>query len=47
MSCFFSPGFFEYISGALLQKFFQHQWWDYSVMPIQIHGHICLPFSLC
>jgi uncharacterized membrane protein len=45
--CFFIPTLIEYISGALLQKFFQRQWWDYSNMPMQIHGHICLPFSLC
>lgn len=45
--CFFIPTFIEYISGALLQKFFQRQWWNYSDMPMQIHGHICLPFSLC
>ncbi|TDL73801.1 hypothetical protein E2R56_13020 [Rhodococcus qingshengii] len=45
--CFFIPTCIEYISGALLQKFFQRQWWDYSDMPMQIHGHICMPFSLC
>lgn len=45
--CFFIPTFIEYISGVLLQKFFQRQWWDYSDMPLQLHGHICLPFSLC
>jgi uncharacterized membrane protein len=45
--CFFIPTFIEYLSGALLQKFFQRQWWDYSDMPLQLHGHICLPFSLC
>jgi uncharacterized membrane protein len=45
--CFFIPIFIEYLSGALLQRFFQRQWWDYSDMPMQIHGHICLPFSLC
>lgn len=45
--CFFIPTFIEYISGSLLQKFFRRQWWDYSDMPFQIRGHICLPFSLC
>jgi uncharacterized membrane protein len=45
--CFLVPTLIEYISGALLQKFFQRQWWDYSNMPMQIQGHICLPFSLC
>ncbi|MEH7247687.1 putative ABC transporter permease [Neobacillus niacini] len=45
--CFFIPTFIEYVSGVFLQKLFQRQWWDYSDMPLQIHGHICLPFSLC
>ncbi|MDP4083730.1 MAG: putative ABC transporter permease [Bacillota bacterium] len=45
--CFVIPTLVEYMSGALLYKFFQRKWWDYSDMPLQIHGHICLPFSLC
>lgn len=45
--CFFIPTFIEYISGVMLQKFFQRQWWNYSDMPFQFQGHICLPFSLC
>lgn len=45
--CFFIPTIVEYVSGVLLQKFFQRQWWDYSDMPLQLNGHICLPFSLC
>jgi uncharacterized membrane protein len=45
--CFFIPTIVEYVSGALLQKLFQKQWWDYSDSPLQFHGHICLPFSIC
>jgi uncharacterized membrane protein len=45
--CLFIPTLIEYVSGSLLQKFFHKQWWDYSDMPMQLHGHICLPFSLC
>jgi uncharacterized membrane protein len=45
--CFFIPTLVEYASGALLQKLFNRQWWDYSDAPMQLHGHICLPFSLC
>lgn len=45
--CFLIPTFVEYISGALLQKLFNRQWWDYSGLPLQLHGHICLPFSVC
>ncbi|MDR4949309.1 putative ABC transporter permease [Neobacillus cucumis] len=45
--CFLIPTLIEYVSGALLQKLFQRQWWDYSNTPLQLHGHICLPFSIC
>ncbi|MFZ7943857.1 putative ABC transporter permease [Neobacillus sp. 19] len=45
--CFFIPTLVEYVSGALLQKCFHKQWWDYSDTPLQLHGHICLPFSIC
>ena len=45
--CFFIPTFVEYISGYLLKKFFNRQWWDYSNIPLHLNGHICLPFSLC
>lgn len=40
------PSAVEYASGALLKTFFHRQWWDYSGMPYQLNGHICLKFSL-
>ncbi|WP_040204179.1 putative ABC transporter permease [Neobacillus jeddahensis] len=45
--CLLIPTAVEYVSGALLQKLFHKQWWDYADTPIQLHGHICLPFSIC
>lgn len=45
--CFLIPTIVEYASGMLLQKIFNRQWWDYSNLPLQLHGHICLPFSVC
>lgn len=45
--CVTIPTLVEYVSGALLQKLFHKQWWDYSDTPLQLHGHICLPFSIC
>lgn len=47
LSCFFIPTIVEYVSGFLLQTFFRRQWWDYSHMSVQLHGHICLSFSIC
>ncbi|WP_462411001.1 putative ABC transporter permease [Neobacillus sp. Marseille-QA0830] len=45
--CFIIPTAVEYVSGVMLQKLFNRQWWNYSDMPLQLHGHICLPFSFC
>lgn len=36
----------EWITGIVLEKLFHHRWWDYSHLPLNIQGHICLPFSL-
>lgn len=40
------PSAVEYVSGWLLKTVFHKQWWDYSRMPYQLQGHICLRFSL-
>lgn len=36
----------ELVTGYILEKFFDGKWWDYSGLPLNIHGYICLPFSL-
>lgn len=36
----------ELITGLLMEKLFHHRWWDYSRMPLNIGGYICLGFSL-
>jgi len=36
----------ELIAGFALEKIFHAQWWDYSKMPFNIGGYICLRFSL-
>ncbi|MBU9714055.1 putative ABC transporter permease [Evansella tamaricis] len=43
--CLLVPTTVEYVSGLLLEKFFNRKWWDYSSMPYQISGHVCLLFS--
>lgn len=45
--CLLIPTAVEYLSGALLQKITGKKWWDYSHFPFQLHGHICLHFSMC
>lgn len=36
----------ELITGFLLEKLFHAKWWDYSKMPLNIGGYVCLLFSL-
>lgn len=36
----------EFVAGFLLEKLFHAKWWDYSDMPLNIMGYVCLPFSI-
>ena len=36
----------ELIGGFVLEKIFKQRWWDYSDVPFNIGGYICLKFSL-
>ncbi len=36
----------EFVTGFVLERFFNDKWWDYSKEPLNIHGYICLKFSL-
>ena len=36
----------EFITGFLLEKFFDNKWWDYSNLPFNIKGYVCLKFSI-
>lgn len=36
----------EFVTGWILEKVFNHKWWDYSEYPFNIKGYICLKFSL-
>ncbi|WP_027624238.1 putative ABC transporter permease [Clostridium lundense] len=36
----------EYFTGYILEKCFNSVWWDYSDVPFNLKGRICLSFSL-
>ncbi len=36
----------EGITGWAMDKIFHNKWWDYSNMPLNIGGYVCLPFSV-
>ncbi|MEE0955406.1 MAG: putative ABC transporter permease [Eubacterium sp.] len=37
----------EYGTSWYLEKRFHARWWDYSTLPLNIKGRICLPVTLC
>lgn len=36
----------EWLTGFILEKVFHNKWWDYSNMPLNLNGYVCLTFSL-
>ena len=36
----------EWVTGFILEKLFHNKWWDYSNMPLNLNGYVCLLFSL-
>lgn len=36
----------EFITGFVLEKIFNEKWWDYSENKFNIHGYVCLSFSI-
>lgn len=36
----------EYVTSWVLEKVFHAYWWDYSYMPLNINGRVCLPYSI-
>ncbi len=36
----------EYATSYLLEKRFHAKWWDYSNLPLNLNGRVCLPASL-
>ena len=44
--CFFASVVAEYSTSWVLEKRFHARWWDYSTMPLNIRGRICVPVSI-
>lgn len=45
--CAVGSAFAEYGTSYYLEKRFHARWWDYSKLPLNIHGRICLPVTIC
>lgn len=37
----------EYVTSYYLEKLFHARWWDYSDLPLNINGRVCLIFTAC
>lgn len=42
---FFGSIVLEYVTSYALEKLFHAYWWDYSDVPLNIHGRVCFPAS--
>ncbi len=51
MAAAISCGIMEYFTGWYLETFKHMKWWDYSSLPFNLHGRVCLmsitAFGLC
>ncbi|MCR5557463.1 MAG: hypothetical protein K6F75_07910 [Butyrivibrio sp.] len=45
--CMLGSAVAEFGTSWVLEKRFHARWWDYSEMPLNIKGRICLPVSIC
>jgi uncharacterized membrane protein len=45
--CYLGSAVAEFGTSWVLEKRFHARWWDYSTMPLNIQGRICVPVSIC
>ena len=45
--CLIGSAIAEFGTSWVLEKRFHARWWDYSDLPLNIQGRICLPVSIC
>ena len=46
LSSFVRVTLIEGMTGFIMDKIFHHKWWDYTGLPFNIGGYVCLPFSI-
>ncbi len=47
LGCAVGSFILEYATSYFLEKKFHARWWDYSKMPLNIKGRVCLIFTCC
>ena len=43
--CYIGSAIAEFVTSWVLEKRFHARWWDYSTIPLNIQGRICVPVS--
>lgn len=46
IACMLGSAFLEYVTSYATERLFHAVWWDYSRLPFNIHGRICLSCSI-
>ena len=46
LGSFLLTSILEFITGFILKKVFNDKWWDYTEVPFNIKGYVCLSFSI-
>ena len=44
--CYIGSAVAEFVTSWVLEKRFNARWWDYSELPLNIQGRICVPVSI-
>ena len=44
---FFAAGVLEFSTSWVMERMFHARWWDYSNIPLNINGRICVPGFSC
>lgn len=47
IGCAIGSFILEYVTSYVLEKRFHARWWDYSNLPLNINGRVCLIFTVC
>lgn len=46
LACMFGSAVLEYVTSYATERMFHAVWWDYSEIPLNLHGRICLSCAL-
>ena len=45
VACMLTATVVEWLTAKLLERLHNRKWWDYSEVPFNLNGYVCIPFS--